>query len=86
MKKSILILSAALFLFAGTSLFTSCNSADTKAKTESSDKVKGDELADAKEYQCPMKCEGEKTYDKPGNCPECGMEIKEIKSHKGHSH
>ncbi|MBI1827261.1 MAG: hypothetical protein HY287_03665 [Planctomycetes bacterium] len=27
-------------------------------------------------YQCPMKCEGEKTYDKPGKCPKCGMELK----------
>jgi acetolactate decarboxylase len=29
-------------------------------------------------YQCPMKCEGEKTYDKPGKCPICGMELKEL--------
>jgi protein SCO1 len=30
-------------------------------------------------YQCPMKCEGEKTYDKPGECPLCKMELKEVK-------
>ncbi|WP_372932211.1 heavy metal-binding domain-containing protein [Mariniphaga sediminis] len=24
-------------------------------------------------YQCPIKCEGDKTYDKPGNCPVCNM-------------
>ncbi|HKJ41736.1 MAG TPA: heavy metal-binding domain-containing protein [Sunxiuqinia sp.] len=24
-------------------------------------------------YQCPMKCEGDKTYDAPGKCPVCGM-------------
>lgn len=29
-------------------------------------------------YQCPMKCEQEKTYNKPGECPVCGMEIKGI--------
>ena len=23
-------------------------------------------------YYCPMHCEGEKTYDKPGDCPVCG--------------
>ncbi|MBI4929221.1 MAG: hypothetical protein HY841_00545 [Bacteroidetes bacterium] len=28
-------------------------------------------------FQCPMKCEGEKTYDKKGNCPKCGMYLKE---------
>ena len=29
-------------------------------------------------YQCPMKCEGDKTYDKAGKCPKCGMSLKEI--------
>lgn len=24
-------------------------------------------------YQCPMKCEGDKTYSEPGRCPVCGM-------------
>ena len=27
-------------------------------------------------YYCPMKCEGEKTYDKAGKCPKCGMNLK----------
>jgi Cu+-exporting ATPase len=26
-------------------------------------------------YYCPMHCEGNKTYDKPGNCPVCGMNL-----------
>ena len=26
-------------------------------------------------YQCPMKCEGEKTYSAPGNCPVCNMHL-----------
>jgi len=26
-------------------------------------------------YYCPMHCEGDKTYDKPGDCPECGMHL-----------
>ncbi|MDQ3552406.1 MAG: ATPase, partial [Bacteroidota bacterium] len=29
----------------------------------------------AGEYYCPMHCEGEKVYDKPGNCPVCGMHL-----------
>lgn len=37
-----------------------------------------------KVYQCPMKCEGEKTYDKPGKCPKCGMDIQDVKSHTDH--
>lgn len=26
-------------------------------------------------YYCPMHCEGEKVYDKPGSCPVCGMDL-----------
>lgn len=28
-------------------------------------------------WYCPMHCEGEKTYDKPGDCPVCGMDLVE---------
>ena len=28
-------------------------------------------------YACPMYCEGDKTYDEPGDCPVCGMHLKE---------
>ena len=31
--------------------------------------------ANAQRYSCPMKCEGEKTYDQPGNCPVCNMKL-----------
>lgn len=38
-------------------------------------------------YQCPMKCEGEKTYDKQGRCPKCGMALSELKKkEEGHKH
>lgn len=33
-------------------------------------------------YYCPMHCEGEKKYDKPGNCPVCGMDLVEQPSVK----
>lgn len=26
-------------------------------------------------YQCPMHCEGDKTYDAPGSCPVCTMDL-----------
>lgn len=26
-------------------------------------------------YRCPIKCEGSKTYDQPGNCPVCKMKL-----------
>lgn len=31
-------------------------------------------------YYCPMRCEGDKTYDKPGDCPVCGMHLKKEES------
>ncbi|WP_034042777.1 SCO family protein [Wocania ichthyoenteri] len=29
-------------------------------------------------YQCPMKCEGEKTFNEPGSCSVCKMDLKQI--------
>ena len=26
-------------------------------------------------YQCPMNCEGNKTYNQPGKCPVCDMQL-----------
>ena len=34
--------------------------------------------AEKNAYQCPMQCEGEKTYNSPGNCPVCNMRLVEI--------
>ncbi len=28
-------------------------------------------------FYCPMQCEGDKTYSKPGDCPVCGMDLVE---------
>lgn len=28
-------------------------------------------------FYCPMQCEGDKTYDRPGDCPVCGMDLVE---------
>ena len=30
----------------------------------------------------PMKCEGDKTYDKPGKCPKCKMDLKKMEKKK----
>ena len=30
------------------------------------------------EYYCPMRCEGDKTYDHPGDCPVCGMDLLKV--------
>ncbi len=31
-------------------------------------------------FYCPMHCEGDKTYNKPGDCPVCGMDLVEERS------
>lgn len=33
---------------------------------------------DAGKYYCPMHCEGDKTYNKSGNCPVCGMNLEKM--------
>ncbi|MBL7807894.1 MAG: hypothetical protein JNN28_08780 [Saprospiraceae bacterium] len=55
-------------------MFSACGN----KKTEASQQV------EAAAWQCPMKCEGEKTYPKSGSCPVCKMDLKEVEKHEGH--
>lgn len=63
---------------------TSCK-CDEKKETEEvktehkehNEEVEHHEIAKAI-YQCPMKCEEAKTYDEPGQCPVCKMDLKEV--------
>lgn len=49
-------------------------------------KVENSEEVTVAEYQCPMKCEGDKTYtDKDTKCPVCGMGLKEVEHNDDHS-
>lgn len=63
--KAIKILSISL-VFSVMSL-VACNSDATSHEHEQ-----------ASTYNCPMKCEGEKTYSDEGSCPVCGMDLVEI--------
>ncbi len=36
------------------------------------------ETKKVKVYSCSMKCEGRKTYSKPGKCPKCNMNLKAV--------
>lgn len=55
-----------LFLFVACISLTSCNT-----KKTSKDQVT---------YQCPMECEGDKTYDSQGSCPVCKMDLALLES------
>jgi Cu+-exporting ATPase len=47
----------------------------TETKKDEKPKGKGTGI-----FYCPMNCEGEKTYDKAGDCPVCGMDLVEERS------
>jgi len=58
-----------LFLFVAILSFASCNNSESNKD-------------EASIYQCPMKCEGDKTFDKPGSCSICKMDLKPIATQK----
>ena len=49
---------------------------NSENKTESYSKIK---------YTCPMKCEGTKVYDQPGNCPVCKMHLVPVDGNNKHT-
>jgi hypothetical protein len=67
---------------------TSCNQNKNNANSDDGKDVKTEQLQNedelheehAAKYLCPMKCEGEKTYDEPGTCPRCKMDLEEVES------
>lgn len=46
----------------------------------------GVEVQTKTDYQCPMKCEGEKMYDVTGNCPKCNMKLAPVNNKSSHDH
>ncbi len=65
MKQFKIILSMAIAVFC----FTASNAQSEKTKVNQVAK-------DTVVYKCPMKCGGDKTYDKAGKCPVCNMNLK----------
>lgn len=67
-------------------LLTACAGKTEKAETTET----VTETAHAKTYACPMKCEGDKTYEQAGSCPVCKMELQEVAmveaDSTGHAH
>lgn len=71
-----LLLTAVMFL-------ASCGNNTSESKREN---ISTEQAANAK-YQCPMKCEGDKVYDKPGSCPVCNMDLQKVEgTHEHHQH
>lgn len=78
MKK---LIYASMFL-----LCVACSGNNQKTETQET----ATEHVAEKQYACPMKCEGEKTYTEAGTCPVCKMELKEVAmaetDSSGHAH
>lgn len=51
---------------------------NAKNTTKATETPPVEQVADAKQYACPMHCEGEKTYAEAGKCPVCEMDLKEV--------
>lgn len=47
---------------------------------------KAKENKDSITYQCPMQCEGDKTYTEEGSCPICKMDLKPVQKSKKVKH
>lgn len=74
MKKQFLNIVGAIAI--GSFLLVSCSEA---TKADAVDAIEAEHSHDhAAAYQCPMDCEEGKTYNEPGKCPICEMDIVEL--------
>lgn len=74
-------ISTAALLLTAVMFMASCGSKTSESQTETKEQTANTM------YQCPMKCEGEKMYDKPGSCPVCNMDLVKVEgAHEHHEH
>ncbi len=83
-----------IFAFALMLFISACGS-DTKQQDQQ-DPAQQETMQEVQmaSFYCPMKCEGEKTYEEKGSCPTCGMDLVEVEGntdteidpHEGHNH
>jgi len=84
MKKIILLIA---FVLVASVSFTACKTEKKEVKKEQTTTDKK-EVAVKDVYQCPMKCEKEKTYKKEGKCPVCEMKLRKkvTENHENQNH
>lgn len=59
-------------------VFFSAACSGTNESSEKAANADATQAANAKNYACPMQCEGDKTYTQAGKCPVCKMDLEEI--------
>ena len=74
------MLIAGLALAMSVVAFNACKHDHSKSNTQTTKSVPTS--LDTK-YICPMNCEKGKTYDQPGTCPVCNMNLEPIKMEMG---
>jgi hypothetical protein len=60
--------------------------ADTDTELHQGHAANEADMAMNAKYQCPMDCEDGKTYDHPGACPVCAMDLKKVEKEGEHTH
>jgi len=76
MKKQIMTIGTAIVFTFGSLTFIGCG--DCQAPQDNAEQTEHHDDANQKHYQCPMDCEGGKTYHEAGTCPVCKMDLKEL--------
>ena len=94
MKKTFLKISTAFIVILSFTALSSCGEAENNHSESEEIITEESDVQLAAVYQCPMKCEGDKTYSEASQCPTCGMDLKEVEvtevqedeDHQGHDH
>lgn len=84
MKKTLKLM---VLLFALSIISISCkeNKEEATSNSHSEEHMAADKADIAMNvYQCPMDCEDGKTYDAPGACPVCAMDLKKVEGKHQH--
>ena len=72
------MLIAGLALALSVMAFNACKHDQSKSNTQTTEAA-----APGTKYICPMNCEKGKTYDQPGTCPVCNMNLEPMKAEAG---
>lgn len=74
MKKQ--IITKIIVIAVATLFMTACENGSSEDRN-----MNDTEHSDHSMFQCPMKCEGDKMYDKAGTCPVCDMDLEAVEHH-----
>ncbi len=85
MKRIVLTVGIAMLFVLGSATFIGCENENhhenhnehAEGEEHHEEMNEHEEEGEQAMYQCPMKCEGDKTYKENVPCPKCGMDLVE---------